>query len=228
MRRTETEDNSNAIRRWGMKFAFSRVRSHFVAVAEAGVLLLIGVGLAAAQGNDTIEVSFSAFQQECQLANDTGPGIRTVYVRHTFSPGSLASRFRITLDPGVEMTYLSEAHPFPMTIGNTQDGISVCYGGCTESGAFVVATITYMYQSSSVSCPRLRVAAHPDAETVEVVNCYGVPEVAWAQDMYVLTPGGICGCPDPHRSAGSPGAFACEPVLVEKHTWGAVKALYRR
>lgn len=173
-----------------------------------------------------IQVSAEEFAHGCQLGNDAGPGVRTVYIRHEFNIGSTASRFRLSLGSGVSMTYLSETHPFPMTAGNTQTGISVCYGTCIQ-GPLVLATVSYMYNGSDVSCGRLDVVPHPDAQTVEVINCFGTPEVAFASDMYILKPGGICGCPDPHTFTGSPQSFDCAPLRTENVTWGAIKALYR-
>jgi len=175
---------------------------------------------------DTIELSVNEFGQECQMINDSGPGLRTVYVRHIFTPGSMGSRFRVSLDPGVTLTYISETHTFPMTLGDTQSGISICYGVCMVP-LEVLVTITYMYYGSSVTCPRLRVLPHPDAETIEVINCLGTPEGARAQDMFVVAPNGACGCPTQTAFPGMPKTFTCTPVPVQSKTWGAVKALYR-
>jgi hypothetical protein len=174
----------------------------------------------------TIQVSAEQFAYDCQLTNDSGPGLRTVYVRHEFNIGATASRFKLSLGPGVSMTYVSETHPFPMTAGNTQDGISVCYGECTP-GPLVLVTVTYMFIGATSQCSRLNVVPHPLAQTVDVIGCLGIPETAAASDMYVLAPGAICGCPDSHAFAGNPQTFGCLPVAVETTTWGAIKALYK-
>jgi len=191
------------------------------------VLALAGRVLpASAQTASTIEVSETQYGYGCQLGNDQGPGVRTVYVRHTFSVGSLASRFRILLGPGATMTYLSETHPYPMTVGNTQDGISICYGSCTPPEPLLLATISYMSYATDANCSKVLIMPHPSAQTVEVVGCDGVPEAAFVREMNILAPHGVCGCPDPHKFAGAPQVFDCNSLPVASTTWGAIKSLY--
>jgi hypothetical protein len=85
----------------------------------------------------------------------------------------------------------------------------------------------YMFTSAEAACQFLRIVPHPDASTVDVINCYGVPEVAAVGDLRILTPGGACGCGETHTFEGTPAAFSCTPLPVEETTWGRVKAFYR-
>lgn len=214
-----------------LKYAQAKVTGRAWRAFPALVTLLLTASPAVATQPEgalvpTIEVSAEQFAYDCQLTNDTGPGIRTVYVRHEFNIGATASRFKLAMGPGATMTYISESHSLGMTAGNTQDGISVCYGACMP-GALVVATVTYMFNGSTANCSRLSVVPHPSAETVEVIGCTGVPEIASTSDLYVLAPGAICGCPSPQVFAGTPQSFDCSPVSTESVTWGAIKALYR-
>ena len=155
------------------------------------------------------------------------PGERTVYVVHTFNTGTTAARFKIESGPGNTMTYLSETHYFASTLGNTQDGISVCYGTCTFDNVPIVS-ITYMAYGTSSSCSRLLVVPHPSAQTVEAINCGGVASGAYGEDLTLHFPGGGCGCPVTHYFPGTPQVFNCSPVAVQNTTWGAIKALYRK
>ncbi len=177
---------------------------------------------------DQIVVSTDPWANDCEMNNTGGPGLRTVYVHHLFTVGSLGTRFRASLDAGVTMNYISETHPFPMTVGNTQDGLSVCYGAClppTSSGP--VAVITYMYLGQTAGCPYLRVVPHPDAETVEVIECDGTPFFSYVKPLSIPPAGASCGCGSQYYILGVPHPFDCAPLPVESKTWGAIKALYR-
>jgi len=161
----------------------------------------------------------------CTLT-DSGPAIRTVYVLHTFSLGAIASRFRIMNGPGATLTYLSETHPFASTIGDTQTGVSICYGGCF-SGEHLIATVTYMGYGTSGLCSKLLVVPHPLSQTVEAINCNFDPVPTYVQDLAINTATGTCGCPLVHSFPGAAQAFTCDPVATQPTTWGSVKALYR-
>jgi hypothetical protein len=174
----------------------------------------------------TIEASAEEFQYTCQLANDSGPGVRTIYIRHNFNIGATGSRFKIVLGSGATMTYLSETHPIALTVGDVQSGITFCYGTCTQD-VVLLATVNYMSYATDENCSEVLVAPHPDAETVEVMGCDGSPMAAWVRDLNLLAPHGICGCPQPHIFAGTAYAFNCNALSTEQSTWGAVKALYR-
>jgi len=160
----------------------------------------------------------------CEIADL--PGEKTVYVVHRFNPGMNAARFKIESGPGVTMTYVSETHYFASTLGNTQDGISVCYDTCTL-GNQLIASITYMAYGTSSQCSRIRIVPHPSAQTVEAIKCNGVATRTYVEDLVVrLT--GACGCGDTYGFAGAAQVFGCLPVAVENMTWGAIKALYRQ
>ena len=156
---------------------------------------------------------------------DTAVGTKTFYVVHTFNAGTIASRFKVEAGPGVTMTYVSESHYFPMTIGDTQSGISSCYGSCTTNNQ-VIASIVYATYGTSSNCSKMLVVPHPDAETVDAIRCDGVAVATFVQDMFVRS-SGPCGCPNAHGFSGTPHVFSCQPVTLASSTWGAIKALYR-
>ncbi len=198
-----------------------------VSVVRIIVLVWIVVTVPAILHAHTIEVSASEFQYECQLSNTSGPGLRTIYVRHTFNPGSIASRFKVMAGPGATMTYLSETHPFLSTEGNSQSGLSVCYGACIP-GDVLVASIAYFSSGTDENCSKLLVVPHPLAETVEVLDCAEQPAAAFVRDLHIRAPGGVpCGCPVGHGFQGVARQFDCSPVPTAGRTWGAIKALYR-
>ena len=179
----------------------------------------------AVQATSLIALSSQPNQIACNLI-DQAPGLRTVYVIQTLNSGSIASRFRVVTGPGSTLTYVSETAHFG-AVGNTQSGISMCYGDCTAEDLLLV-TISYMAYGTSLPCGQQQIIAHPAAQTVEIMNCGSVPERASVQPMFVEGPGGICGCPSPHLVTGTPQTFGCQPVPVSTSTWGAIKGLYAR
>jgi len=174
--------------------------------------------------NQTIELSADEAPHYCDLYNET-PGVRTVYVRLSFNIGITAARFRVIPSSGVTLSYLSETHPIGQTLGDTQSGLSVCFDQCVLGDA-ILATINYMSFGTGPNCGLLSLVPYPGAETVDILNCDGLPQAAWLIDVNVpiSTP---CGCPTPHIIPGTPKAFGCEPLTVQASTWGAIKALYR-
>ncbi len=164
-------------------------------------------------------------QGECFVL-DNGPAMRTVSVRLLFNGGSTAVRFRIEPSPGATMTLVSENHPIATTVGDVTSGISICYAPCT-GGTLVLATMTYMTYGTSTTCSQLRVVPHPDAQTVEEIDCFGIPKSIPVQDLVIFRELGDCLCPDPRSVPGAPAMFGCTPVAVATSTWGAIKALYR-
>jgi len=166
-----------------------------------------------------------------QLANEFGPctlvdtpGIRTVYVYHTLTPGAIASRFRLQGGAGMTMTYVSETHSVP-AVGNVVDGLSACYGSCQFS--VLIATVQYIGYGTSASCSQINVVPYPGETAVEGLRCDGVPVSLVSRDIYVGANPSNCGCPDGKLFVGTPRTFNCEPVAVQSSTWGSIKALYR-
>ena len=158
---------------------------------------------------------------ECNIIDD-GPDLKTVYVTHSVS-GAIAVRFRVA-PRWSTVTYVSETHSFPMTVGNAEDGMTVCYGSC-RPGSFLVATLTYMSYGTSAPCGLLEVVPHPLAEVPEVQECNGQVFQSAARNIHVGSGG--CGCPDGASIPGEPHPFSCEPLPVHESTWGAIKALYQ-
>jgi hypothetical protein len=69
-------------------------------------------------------------------------------------------------------TYLSDANPFPVTLGNSQTGVSIGYGACL-SGPIHVQTIHFFASGTTSDCCQYSVRPHPASASglVEVVDC---------------------------------------------------------
>lgn len=167
--------------------------------------------------------------QDCFVADQT-PGLHTMTVVHRFNTGSYAARFRLTANEGMTMSYVSETHAWVGTLGNMRDGMSVCYGSC-QVGETVLGTITYQGYGTSHSCAELIVEPHPDAETLDIVNCSNQAEIATTFHFEVGDPSGFCDLcvtdVPPIQYDGEPHLFDCQALPTSQSTWGAIKALYR-
>jgi len=170
----------------------------------------------------TLELSADNFQYFCN--EQDGPGLVTVHVLMEFNLGSVASRFRIQASPEVTWSYISETPSFPTFLGNTQEGITVCFDQCLQGSTEIVAIQYMAYGTSAICTGGVSIVPHPVAETVEVVDCSGSASAAFTRSLVV---GGICECPLSHKYPGTAQVFDCRPLATRVTTWGAVKALYQ-
>ena len=208
----------NAVRTFGSRFLHASL--FFV----AWVMTTCGL-LGLAQGQVAIEASATQFAYDCTLLNNQGQGLRNVYILLGFNSGASAARFAVAPGPGATMVYISESSPYP-SIGNTKDGISICFGSCL-TGEPLIATVTFLSLTTDATCSQIRVIPHPGAETLEVRKCNGSTVSAYALDLQIVPPATMpCPCPTPHLFPGTPSAFDCTPVRTESTTWGHIKALY--
>lgn len=157
--------------------------------------------------------------------HDNTVGMRTVHVIHFPNPGTTASRFKLVADAGVSMTYVSETNHVGTAMGNTQEGIAVCYGSCL-AGADLLVSVSYMAFGTSENCSQIRIVPHPSAETVDAIRCDNTPVGSYVSDLYVTAVLGDCGCPPIHAFQGSPSLFGCQATPTQASSWGAIKALY--
>ncbi len=154
-----------------------------------GVVLLSAGTLRApsafGQAIGTLSVSSIPQGWDCGLGDD-GAGIKSAYVIHRAFSGTQGCRFRLAMDPGVTMTYLSEVH-YTQATGNTQEGMVACYGECVTEDV-LVATVYYMSFGSTYNCSDIRIVPHPDAQTVDAVACFDYPaRLLTVQDLRVYS-----------------------------------------
>lgn len=159
---------------------------------------------------------------------DTSPGIQDIYILHIMS-SSDGVRFRVEASPDMTMTYLSEETYLPVLEGDTQSGITFCYGSCRHDYV-VLAKLTYMRHGTSGLCSDIRVVPHPDSNAVELLLCNGSSVGGWGSRM-VVNPDGSCvftQCPRliQYGQPSEPYDF-CQPVRSDPTTWGRIKSLYQ-
>lgn len=211
--------------RWTRAYRSASMRCTLILTLGVFVGVAGRANPAIAQLEGSMFLSEQATAWDCALL-DQSPGLHTVHVIHSLSQGAKASRFRIAAGSGMTMTYVSEVHSFPMSQGNTQTGISVCYENCLF-GDFLVASITYTGYGTSTHCSQVQVVGHPSSGQVEAMRCNDVPVRMAIEDLAVSAFSGGCACPSPRSIPGTPQHFDCSPVPVAATTWGAIKALYR-
>jgi len=138
------------------------------------------------------------------------PGQHTVYFVHTNVNAASASQFAAPQPAcAIGATWLTDVSVFPVTIGNTQNGVSVGYGTCL-SGPIHVLSSVYFMQDATHACCDFPVVRHPDRALVEAVDC----------SSNIVSAFGV-------TSTLSTGACGCGTVAVHESTWGRIKSMYR-
>ena len=147
---------------------------------------------------------------QCTFA-DVGAALVPVYAVHKLCPGATASQWMITTGGGFNCTYTGEIIALPTSIGNTQVGISIAYGGCLGASNLLLATINYFCMGASPTCAFIQVVPDPAAPSgqIEVIDCAFVKLVATGNAIY-FNHNTSCDCYDP----------------VQNSSWGGIKALY--
>lgn len=142
---------------------------------------------------------------------DKSPGVAAFYVVHVGTGGATACQYAAPKPGCLAATFLSDTNVFPVTIGGSQNGVSIGYGTC-RSGPVHVQTINYFMQGLTQACCRYYVVPDPNAGsgTINIVDC-ATTEMAASTIRSVINP--TAGCP-------------CGEPTAEESTWGQVKNLY--
>jgi hypothetical protein len=146
----------------------------------------------------------------CYL-EDKSPGVVPFYVVHVGTGGATACQYSAPKPNCLAATYLSDTNVFPVTIGNSQTGVSIGYGTC-RTGPIHVQTISYFTQGLTPACCRYYLQPDPNGSTgkIEFVDC-SYESVTGSTMRAVINPNGTCPCGEPS---------------AEETTWGGVKTLF--
>lgn len=150
----------------------------------------------------------------CCLLDDKTLGLTAYYVVHVYTPGATACRYSAPRPVCFTATYLSDTNMFPVTIGNSQSGVSVGYGSC-RVGPIHVQTLNFFTTGTTPECCYYRVQPDPASSygEIEVSDC-GFQLIFGVGGHSIINGGPRCNC-----------GYPC-PVPVEETTWGEVKSLY--
>ena len=145
---------------------------------------------------------------DCNLY-DGSVGLTSYNVVHLTNFGVTACAYSAPKPSCFTGIYLSDSNIFPVTIGNSQTGVSIGYGSC-RPGPIFVQMLMFYNSGTTPPCCLYPLLGLPTSGNVEVVDCannlitgYGVTSVIKAT-----------------------GSCACGSVKVDESTWGRVKSLY--
>lgn len=150
---------------------------------------------------------------DCNLP-DAAPGLTPYYVVHVLTMGSTACQFMAPKPACATSTYLSDGAVFPVTVGNSQTGVSIGYGTC-RVGPIHVLTMNFFTTGTTPQCCYYKVMCDPLGQDacasglIDVVDCSFEPALA-AAGTGIINANASCLC----------------DVPVEATNWGRVKALY--
>ena len=94
------------------------------------VLLLLSSPVAVFAQGGAICIFADPAGTDCQLVDNT-PGLIQYYVVHTLSPGATAAEFAAPIPACmVGATWLNDTSVHLVTLGDSQSGVSIGFGGC--------------------------------------------------------------------------------------------------
>jgi hypothetical protein len=176
--------------------------------------MLMSVSLASAQMAGEVGLYADPLGGSCFIT-DAAPGLLPIYAVHVWSPGASAIQFSAVMPACmVGASFLSDTSVYPVTIGNSQNGVAIGYGACIASPNNVLI-INYFVSGLTTACCELPVGPDPNVPSgsIEVVDC----------DSQLIT--GVEGLSG--MVNGNPTDCECDPAVgTEESTWGKVKALY--
>ena len=189
------------------------VQTGFVTVTSNGGAKLITVRYD--PGEPVIAGSVGLFADpnglNCNIL-DEQQGTLSIYVVHLNTLGATGLQFAAPMPPCMTgATWVNDVPNYPVTVGNSQTGVSVGYGACLTAPIHVL-TIEYLAAGLSEVCCQYPVIAAPGVPSgkIEVSDCnYNV--VYAHGGTSVVNPDDTCEC-------GS--------IKIHETTWGRVKALY--
>ena len=111
---------------------------------------------------------------DCGLRDDA-PGLMQVYVLHLYSGGATAIEFSAPMPPCMlGATWISDTATFPITLGDSQTGVSVAYGSCL--GVFIHAlTINYAVAGLTSADCAYPVLPNPNSGSVHTNDSPSMP-----------------------------------------------------
>ncbi len=137
------------------------------------VLLIAGLTILIAQLSFAQTGSICLFSDpagsDCSIS-DIVPGLLQVYVIHKNAVNVTAASFAAPLPDCMNAVWLGDMGMYPLIIGDSQNGLSVSYGGCFSSPIHILTMNIFGQGLSATDCP-FQVLGHPDTGLIEVVDC---------------------------------------------------------
>jgi hypothetical protein len=139
--------------------------------------------------------------------------VHVIHMRHT---GMAGSHFAAPAPDCMNAVHLGDQGMWPTQIGNSQDGLSLGYGGCLTAPTYLMV-INYFVEGDVDPCCLYPVLPDPHRADGEIVGVDCSPNlVVIGGGTAVVNANSGCMCGD-----------GGDPVLVEETTWGRIKMMYR-
>ena len=148
---------------------------------------------------------------DCNLI-DSSPGLFTAYVVVHAPIGLTAVQFAAPKPPCFTGTWLSDLSVFPVTIGSSQIGVSIGFGGCLPPPLHVL-TLNFFADGTTPTCCAYPVLPEPSAGIVGFTDC-GVKVIAG--DGLGATFNGNASCPCDNNA---PPAVPSSPSPTHRATY---------
>lgn len=150
-----------------------------------------------------------------RFISDNAPGLITIHFILVDAIGieAMACQFAAPKPSCFDAEFVSDTGVFPVTLGDSQTGVSIGFGQCLQVPIHVLSA-NYFGQGLTDECCYYWVQPHPDGTSgrVELVNC---------------TPALLYG--DGGAAIINPNVNQCiGDNPVESTTWGKVKSLYAK
>jgi hypothetical protein len=144
------------------------------AFAILSLCVLVWSGAAFAQAG-YIGLYTDPMGSDCNIVDYPVPMLVHVYVVMTGHAGATSVQFSAPIPPCNGMTFLHEDSPF-ITIGNSQTGVAIAFGGCQTAPTHVL-TIDYYGQALTPPCCEYPVLPDPSAPSglIEATDCGDPP-----------------------------------------------------
>lgn len=145
---------------------------------------------------------------DCNIV-DAAPGLLAIYIVHTMTNGVSAVQYSAPQASCQTGSWLSDTKPFDVTVGDSQAGVAIGYGGCL-SGAVNTLIVQYFADGGTPPCCEYPILPDPTLGTILVADCAAVEFPINAAPNATINGDVTCDC----------------AVPVEESTWGAVKQLF--
>jgi hypothetical protein len=179
------------------------------------LVLGAGMALAAELPGGRIGIFSENAGTNCAVT-DAAPGLLPVYVVQIGTTGATACQYKAAKPACFTGSYLSDTNPFPVTIGNSQVGVSIGYGSC-RVGTVHVQTVQYFASGTTPACCLYKVECDPlgvdqcVSGLIDIVDCSSTSALAKPQ-IGVFNANSTCLCVD--------------IIPAQESSWGQIKALY--
>jgi hypothetical protein len=170
------------------------------------VAALMAASLVFAQGG-SIGLFADPAGTNCNLA-DNIPGMVIYYAVHVNTIAATACEFAAPVPSCLKALFLSDAAVYPVTVGNSQAGVSIGYGMCLGA-PITVLKLQFFAQAMTGPCCYYPVLPHPINGGPWMVDCANT-QLPATGGKGIVNANLTCQC----------------NVPAEDTTWGQVKSLY--